>query len=294
MRSILEDRPQLINAEYAINEGGGLVLDNNGKMQYLGLQAAEKIYHDFSITAKGPTGHSSIPKDGNAIDRLARALVKVASAQEPPRLIPITRAFFEASAALEEPSLADAMRKLARTKGSLPKNALAIVAKKPELIAMLRTTCIPTLIEGGTRANALPAKATANVNCRILPDSTPDQARARLISAIGDAGIEVQNKDEDGIEGTAAPSSMTGEFMDAVRRVTSTSYPGLPIIPSLVSGATDSRFLRAKGIQAYGLSPLASSLEDASRDHGVDERIRVSSIRPGIEYMYKLVSTIAR
>lgn len=149
------------------------MLDDGGKVARVSMQTAEKIYQDYEIVAKGTTGHSSVPLDDNAIVRLGRAIVRLGEHRFPARLIPVTRAYFEARAALEPPEMTEAMRKLVAAQGELPADLLKVLEADPAVRADLRTTCVATVLSGGTRVNALPAEAKLNVNCRILPDETP-------------------------------------------------------------------------------------------------------------------------
>ena len=292
IRWILEHEPESVDAELAFNEGGGIRLDADGtKMSFVGLQAAEKTYQDFVLTAKGATGHSSVPLHDNAIDRLARALDRLARSPFPVRLLPVTRDYFTARAAVEPPPLAAALRAAASAKGAIPPKALAVLEANPVLAATIRTTCVATLVSGGTRKNALPASAEATINCRILPDETVDDVKRELAKKIGDPGVTIELGEG---FGSGPPSSLEGAGPVAVRKITAEMFPGVPVIPLFSLGATDSRFVRARGIAAYGLNPIAVTESDARRAHGVDERIPLSSVRPGLEYLYRLVLELAR
>ncbi len=273
-----------------INEGGGIVLGDDGKPKLVALQLAEKEYQDYTLRAKGPTGHSSVPQAGNAIYRLARALSKLEAHPLPNRLLPVTREYLAARAKLEPPPLGPALAALAESKGELPADALAVVERKPELAALLHTTCVATELAGGTRANALPAEATANVNCRILPDESPDDVRRQLAAIIDDDGVEVVPVGE---FGRAGASPLDGPGPRAIADVVHRFYPGLPIVPTLSLGATDSRFLRELDIPCYGFRTAPMKEEDARRAHGIDERVPLASEQPGLELMYALVVELA-
>lgn len=287
---LLEKKPESIRADLALNEGGGIVLGEDGKPKYIALQVAEKIYQDFELVARGPTGHSSVPLADNAIYRLSRVLDRLGRHRFPARLLEVTRAFLEARAALEPPELARAMRRLSRSKGGLPAQALRIVEVNPTLSATLRTTCVATLVSGGTRANALPSEAKTNVNCRILPDETQESVRTRLLEVLADPQVEVRRVED---FRAAGPSPLGGPGPEAIRKVAQGMWPGLPIIPSMSRGATDSRYLREAGIPSYGIHPVALTEEDGRRAHGIDERIPASSLRSGVEFLHKLVLELA-
>lgn len=286
----LEHEPASLDAEIALNEGGGPLLGADGKVSMVEVQAAEKLYQDYRVTAHGPTGHSSVPVAGNAIYRLAHALDRLAGTSFPAHLLPVTRAWLESRAPLEPAERAAAMRALAAATGALPGDALAVLDQDPTIAASLRTTCVATQIEGGTRANALPAQASANINCRILPDETSEDVARQLATIFGDPEIEIAPTQE---FGHAEPSALDGPVLDATRAVTPEIWPGVPIVPFMSRGATDSRFLRAHGVAAYGLGPIAVTEADARRAHGIDERIPEASLRPGVEYLYRLVIALA-
>jgi acetylornithine deacetylase/succinyl-diaminopimelate desuccinylase-like protein len=239
---------------------------------------------------RGETGHSSVPLPDNAIYRLARALVRLEAHQFPARLLPVTRAHFAARAPFEPPERGRAMRALAGAKGALPEDALAILDADPVLSASLRTTCIATLLSAGTRVNALPAEAQATVNCRILPDQTPEQVQQILARVLAEPSLEITPTDEFGF---GTPSPLEGPVPAAIVEVAGQMWPGLPIVPFMSRGATDSRFLRAHGIPAYGISPFPISDADARRAHGIDERIPATSLRTGVEFLHRLVLELA-
>jgi acetylornithine deacetylase/succinyl-diaminopimelate desuccinylase-like protein len=290
IRWLVQHKRSSIDAELAINEGGGIVLDDSGRPKLVALQMAEKTYQDFEISARGPTGHSSVPLDENAIYRLSRALDRLGKHRFAARLLPVTRAFFAGRADREPPALGRAMRALASSRGRLPAGALAIVEADPILRANLRTTCVATLVSGGTRENALPAAARANVNCRILPDETSDDVRRQLVQIIADPQVRVRALED---SSRANPSPLEGPGPAAIRKIIGEMYPGIPVIPAMGRGATDSRHLRAIGIASYGLVPMPNTEANARRAHGIDERIPTASLRSGVELLYRLVIELA-
>jgi len=290
IRWLLEKAPEQIAAELALNEGGGIQLDDQGRPKLVQLQTAEKQYVDFSITARGSTGHSSVPKPDNAIYELASGLARLGEHTFPPRLLPVTRAFFAARAGLEPPDVGAAMRALAAAEGTPPADALAVLDRDPSFAATLRTTCVATMISGGTRVNSLPAKATANVNCRILPGESIADVQREIERVLNDPKLEVAPASE---FGAGDPSDLNGAGPAAIRAVVEQMWPGLPIVPFMSRGATDSRFLRAKGIDAYGINPIGLTDGDEARMHGVDERIPATSLEPGLEFLYRLVVELA-
>lgn len=289
---ILKNKPGMLEAGLAFNEGGGIVLGEDGKPRFVNLQMAEKTYEDFELRTRGPTGHSSVPLPDNAIFRLARALGRLSGYRAPVRLLPITRAYLRGRAAIEREPLAGAMRALADAKGALPEGPLQTVEEDPILSSLLRTTCVATMLSGGTRVNALPAQAMANINCRILPDESVEDLQKKLAELVGDPRVEIKPLEQ---PGRSEASPVEGPGPEAVRAVMAELYPGLPIVPILSRGATDSRFLRRAGVAAYGFNPIAQSEEDGRRAHGIDERFPASSLEPAVKVLHRLVlQTAAR
>lgn len=288
---LLEKRPELLDAEIALNEGGSVKLDENGQVHYIAMQVAEKIYQDFILIAKGPSGHSSIPKKGNPIYRLAQALDRLGHYKPKERLLPLTREYFRQRARLEKAPLSQAMLALADSKGRLPENALKLLRENPIHANMLSTTCVATLLSAGTKVNALPTEARASVNCRLLPDENVEQAHQLLTKIIQDPEIEIRM---DGVTGTSSPpAQLNGEIPVALRKLAKETWPNAPVLPVMQNSTTDSLYLRQRNIQAYGFFPLALSEQDYLRAHGVDERLPISGIRPGLDFMYRLVSELA-
>lgn len=287
---LLANQPESIRAGVVLNEGGGIVLDADGRPARVQLQTAEKTYQDFTLTTYGPTGHSAVPLGDNAIYRMSRALSRIGRHRFPARLLPVTRANLAARAKREKGDLARAMQRLATAKGALPADPLATADRDPVLSANLRTTCVATQIQGGTRANALPAEVTATINCRILPDESLQAVERTLVRIIDDPEVDIENSED---FGSAAASPLEGAGPDAIRAAVEEMYPGLPIVPFMSRGATDSRFFRARGIPAYGIDPIAVTEEDGRRAHGIDERIPADGLRPAVEFLYRLVVHLA-
>jgi acetylornithine deacetylase/succinyl-diaminopimelate desuccinylase-like protein len=294
IRYLIEKRPDVLDAEIALNEGGSIKLDENGNVHYIAMQVAEKIYQDFILVAKGPSGHSSIPKKGNPIYRLARALDRLGNYQPKERLLPLTREYFRQRATLEKPALAHAMLALANSKGSLTqsglKNDLQLIRENPIHAAMLSTTCVATLLSAGTKVNALPTEARASVNCRLLPDESVDDVHKLLTKIVNDPEIEIRM---DGVPGSKSPSpDLMGEVPTVLRKLAKETWPNAPVLPVMQNSTTDSLYLRQRNIQAYGFFPLGLSEQDYLRAHGVDERLPIAGIRPGIDFMYRLVQQL--
>jgi acetylornithine deacetylase/succinyl-diaminopimelate desuccinylase-like protein len=251
------------------------------------MQVAEKIYQDFTLVAKGPSGHSSIPKKGNPIYRLAKAVDRLGSYQPKERLLPLTREYFRQRATLEKPPLSQAMLAVAKSKSVLPKEPMKLIRENPIHAAMFSTTCVATLLSAGTKINALPTEARASVNCRLLPDENVQDVHQLLKKIINDPEIEVRME---GVPGSKSPSpDLNGEVPTVLRKLAKETWPNAPVLPMMQNSTTDSLYLRQLGIQAYGFFPLGLSEQDYLRAHGVDERLPVAGIRPGLDFMYRMV-----
>ncbi|HET7362449.1 MAG TPA: M20/M25/M40 family metallo-hydrolase [Burkholderiales bacterium] len=283
---LLEHQRPLIDAEFALNEGAGVGL-KNGKPIRNGVQTSEKNYVDYSLEVKNSGGHSSLPRKDNAIYRLAEGLARLGKYDFPIKLNETTRAWFERGAPFEEPQTGADMKALAA--GRADAAAIARLSAKPTYNAQLRTTCVATLLSGGHAPNALPQTARANVNCRVLPGEPIAEVTATLKRVLADDAIDVKPA---GDFGSAGPSPLRPDIMQSIEKLTAEFWPGIPVIPSMSTGATDSRFLRAIGIPSYGHSGLAGDIDD-NRAHGRDERVLVKAFDQGTEYLYRLVKVLA-
>jgi acetylornithine deacetylase/succinyl-diaminopimelate desuccinylase-like protein len=287
---ILENESRRVSAEIVLNEGGALVLGDDGRPSRIEIQTAEKIYQDFELVTRGTTGHSSVPLADNAISRLARGLALLDAHRFPARLVPVTRAYLASRASLEPAERAAAMRALADAEGVLPVDAVRVLDADPDLAATLRTTCVATQVSGGTRANALPAEARATVNCRLLPDERSAKLRDKLVEIVDDPAIEVRELDD---FGSGAASPVDGAASRVIGEVAEQMWPDIAVVPFMSRGATDSRLMRARGMQAYGIDPFAMTEEDGRRAHGIDERIPAASLEPAVEFLYRVVVALA-
>jgi acetylornithine deacetylase/succinyl-diaminopimelate desuccinylase-like protein len=284
---LIRNHRDLIDAEWCINPDGGDPLIKDGKKIVRPVQASEKTFQGFWLTVTNKGGHSSMPTPDNAITRLANAIGRLSRFHFPVNLNETTRAYFERSSGLASGQLAADMRAI--TKNERDSAAAARLSMSPFYNAQLRTTCVPTMLEGGHAPNALPQTARALVNCRILPTETPEAVRATLVRVIGDDSVKVTPIDS-GAPGK--PSPLLPIVMNPVEKVTQRLWPGVPVIPQMETGATDGWRLREIGIPTYGLSGVPIDVDD-ERAHGRDERILVKSFYEGVEYMYQLVREVA-
>ena len=282
---------ELIDAAYALNEGGGGSL-RDGKPFLNSVQAAEKVPVNFTLATNNRGGHSSVPRPDNAIYSLADGLGRLARYRFPVQLNPVSRTFFERTAALETPETGAAMRAIVANQEDSA--AAAILSRDARYNSMLRTTCVATRLSGGHAYNALPQTATANVNCRIVPTQTPQEVRAMIARVVADTGIHITETVEIREKSGAAPSPLTAELMDPITSITHSMFgANVPVIPVMSTGATDGRFLRAAGIPTYGVSGLFGDPAD-SRAHGRDERMLVKSFFDGQEFLQRLVHELAK
>lgn len=284
---LTKNHRELVEASLVVNEGGGGVL-RNGKPLFNGVQAAEKITTNFTLRVSNRGGHSSVPRDDNAITQLADALGKVGRYKFPVQLNEVTRAFFSHTANLETPEMGRAMKALVANPGD--EGALAVVAKDPRYSAMLRTSCVATGLSGGHASNALPQLAEANINCRIYPTSNAEEVKATFERVIADTNVKVVIRTQ---RPSTPATALAPEVMRPIERITKELWGDIPVIPTMSTGATDSRFFRALGVPAYGVSGLFSDPAVDARAHGRDERMAVKSYYEGQEFLYRLTKALA-
>ena len=290
IRYVIDHRKELLgDAEFALNEGGGVLLDDKGKPRLVSLGTAEKTFQDFKFTATGIGGHSSVPNDENAIYRLAKALDKLSQFRFPTRLTPSVRDNLRAGAVTQPEARARAMRAAADVKGdTIPPELLAIMDVHPLVRAMTRTTCVATMESGGTRDNALPVSAQATVNCRIMPVDTIELVHETLRKVA--SGLEVELVPDVGV-GPEVPNS--GPVRDAVEKATRAVYGAdVPVVARIGLGASDSRFLRRIGIASYGIGVLAKPEENTRNAHGPDEAAPASSFPIGVAFLRAIVKEL--
>ena len=284
---LAKNRRDLIDAEFALNEGGGGRNDASGKRQLLAVQVGEKASQNYTFLATNPGGHSSQPVPDNAIYQLGDALGRVRGYEFPVRFTDTTRAFFAATATSTGGETGTAITRLLAN----PKDAAAdtIVSRDKALHSTLRTTCVATLLQAGHAENALPQRATANVNCRIFPGEGVEATRAKLQELAGPKVIVTANAP---IRPTAVPPTLDSKIVAPMQAVAARHFPGMPILPLMSTGATDGIFLEAVGIPTYGAPGLFLE-PDFNGIHGLDERMRVSALYDGRDYLFDLVKAYA-
>jgi acetylornithine deacetylase/succinyl-diaminopimelate desuccinylase-like protein len=284
---LLQNHRELIDAEYALNEGGGGNI-KDGIHITNSVQASEKVYVTYILETTNPGGHSSLPVKDNAIYHMADALVRIRNHDFPVSINEVTQMFFERSAELEEGELGDAMRGVLQSPPDPA--AIAYLSGTPHYNSRLRTTCVATRLDAGHADNALPQRARATVNCRVLPGESVGAVQSTLETVIGNNLVTVTEVEAPKL---SPPSPLTEEMLGAIEATTEEMWPGVPVIPTMSTGATDGLYLRNAGIPVYGVSGLFGDIDDV-RAHGQNERILIKSFFEGQEFLYQLTKTLSR
>jgi acetylornithine deacetylase/succinyl-diaminopimelate desuccinylase-like protein len=290
---LTENRRDLIDAAFAINEGARGELDAAGHRVALEVQAGEKTAQNFRLEVTNPGGHSSLPVKDNAIYHLAAALLKIAAYTFPPQFTDANRAYFTGMAKIQaargEAAIASAMQALVRDPGDA--QAIALVsAQDPSWNSTLRTTCVATMLDAGHATNALPQRARANINCRIFPGVAPETVRAKLEELVTDPAVKVTTLEVRGP--SSPPPPLTPQILGPVEKLAAQFWPGVPVLPILQPGATDGEYLNAAGIATYGIEPLFLG-PDFGHIHGLNEYVGVKSLMECRDFLYRLVKIYA-
>jgi acetylornithine deacetylase/succinyl-diaminopimelate desuccinylase-like protein len=293
---LIKNHRDLIDAEYVINPDGGGVDMENGKAIAMDVDATEKLYGDYQLTATNPGGHSSLPVPDNAIYHIADALQRLQDYTFPFELNAVTSAYFKKMSALESGQTAADMKAILATPPD--QGAIQRLSQSPIYNATMRTTCIPTRLSGGHANNALPQTAQANVNCRILPGHSLREVQQDLIRIFNDPKITVHYvNDAGGVFDTAPdrkqlpPPALKPEVMQPLEALVNQMWPGTPVIPTMATGASDGIYTNAAGMPTYGISGIALETNDV-RAHGKDERVPVDSYYRGVEFYYDFVKAL--
>lgn len=282
------NKRDLIDAEFALNEGGGGTTDGKGKVVEQAMQVGEKTFATYRLETRNPGGHSSVPRPDNAIYQLAQALVRLQGYEFPLEMSETTRAYFREAGTGRKDEVGRAM--VALSSNQADKAAEAIVNKDPFLHSNLRTTCVATMLDGGHAKNALAQRAGAFVNCRIFPGHSVDEIRSELAKVIGDEGVNLTAIPPLRPSPPAPP--LDPKIMEPAARLAAKYFPGVPVVPSMANGYTDATFLGAAGIPTYGV-PGAWGDPDGNGAHGLNERIEVRSLYVGRDYLYDLIKAYA-
>ena len=294
---LLKNHRDLVDAEFALNADGGGVITGKGKPFIVAMGASEKLYADYELEVTNPGGHSSMPTPENAIYRLSDALVRLEHYKFPFELNDVTRAFFQRTAKVQTGQVSADM--LTVTKTPPDQAAIERLSQDPYYNALMHTTCIATRVQAGHANNAQPQRATANVNCRILPGHSRDEILQGLTKVVDDPkvsltyvnnGMKVIMGDR---EKTALPPvPLKPVVMDPLEKISAEMWPGAPVVPEMGTGATDGVYTNPAGIPTYGISGLAIDVDD-DRSHGRDERLPVESYYNGVVFYYRYLKAVA-
>ena len=294
---LLKNHRELIDAAFVINHDGSSIVMEHGKPLYYQLDGTEKVYADYQLMVTNPGGHSSLPVPDNAIYALAAGLGRVEKYEFPFELNTVTRAYYERMASIETGQRAADMRAILR----MPPDAQAIARLSHDRMdhSIMHTTCVATRLEAGHANNALPQRAAAIVNCRILPGHSPEEVRQTLVQVLADARISVRYVDDNGqVQDKASdrkgypPPPLNPEVVKPLETLVSADWPGLKVLPNMSAGASDGVFTSAAGLPTYTITGVAIDKED-ERAHGRDERLGVASFYKGNEFFYQYIRSIA-
>ena len=284
---LLANHRDLVQAAFCLNADAGGVEKRNSQRLLYAVQASEKIYQSYKLEAKASGGHSSKPTPDNPIYRLARGLIRLSEFQFPVQLTEITRGYFAKMSEIETGQIATAMKGILQEPPD--PSAIKTLSGSTAYNPLLRTTAVATLLQAGHAENALPQTARATVNCRLLPGDTPDHVLSTLRRVVADDQISITPIKE----AKPSPASpLTSEVLGAIEQAREKVWPGLPVVPQMLTGATDGLYFRQIGIPAYGITGSASDLDDV-RMHGKDERMGVEDFYNSLEFEYQLIKAIA-
>jgi acetylornithine deacetylase/succinyl-diaminopimelate desuccinylase-like protein len=296
---LVKNHRELIEAEFVLNHDGRegySIISEHGVPQEFDLAATEKMYADYQLTVTNKGGHSSLPRPDNAIYQLAQGLLRIGNYPFPFELNPVTRGYFERMATINSGEVAADMRAI--TKAAPDAAAIERLSRQPAYNSMMRTTCVATRLEGGHANNALPQRAQAVINCRILPGHSKEEVRAQLIRVLADPGVVVRYVADDGQVSDQAPdqralppSALVPEVGRPLESAVHAIWPNLTVVPFMNTGATDGIYTRAAGLPTYGLAGIAIDRDDV-RAHGRDERVAVASFYNGNAFYYRYLKAI--
>ena len=293
---LLKNQRALIDAEFVFNHDGGGILSDRSKPVMMTVDATEKLYADFQLSVTNPGGHSSLPTPDNAIYHLADGLIRLQHYQFPFELNDVTRAYYEGMIKVEAPERAADMKGILKN----PPDASAIVRLSQDPIdnSTTHTTCVATRLNAGHANNALPQRAEANVNCRILPGHSAEEVRQQLIKVFADPKIAVRYVDNSGNVFDNAtdrksfpPPPLSREVFAPLEKITAEMWPGTPVIPEMATGASDAVYTMSAGMPTYGIAGTAIDRDDI-RAHGRDERLGVESYYKGVDFYYRYLKAV--
>lgn len=282
----LENIPELREVAFVLNEGGFIVLKDDGTPHHYEVSVAQKVVAQFSLRATGKSGHGSIPHGDNAAEKLVRAINRLLSYQPPIRVIPLVEAYLKGITKIDPPEVKEACE----AQGQKLEELLQASSLHPQIMAMLRDTYTLTVLKAGTKVNIIPSQAEALFDCRLLPDTDPVDFFKRLRSLVSDEGVSFEPLAP--VE-PSPPSPLANPLYQAIERLAARKDPGVSVLPMLITGATDSRFFRSLGIPCYDFVPFRLKREEFSLIHNVDERLRLENFFFAIEFLYELILEVA-
>jgi len=293
---LLKNHREMVDAEIVFNHDGGGILTDHGKPIVMGVDATEKLYADFQLSVTNPGGHSSLPRPDNAIYSLVDGLAGLERYQFPFELNEVTRAYYERMAQTETPERAADMRGI--LKNPPDADAIARLSRDPDENSTIHTTCVATRLNAGHANNALPQRAEANVNCRIEPGHSAEEIRQELIRILAEPNITVRYVSDSGEISDIAPDRksfppppLRRDVFAPLGRIASDMWPGIPVIPDMATGASDSIYTMSVGLPTYGISGIAVDRDDI-RAHGKDERLGVESFYKGVDFYYRYLKAV--
>lgn len=290
IKAVIDKYWNKIACAYAINEGGRVLLQG-AKVQYVGIQSAEKVSYNVAVTATGTSGHASIPLPDNSVVHLATAIQKIGTMETPVQINTITRRYFEQLAPIEDEDTAKWIHALLDQPERFQLAAKRLADMNPMWSSMMRDSISPTELRAGVRVNVIPSESWANLNVRLLPGDSINSVIQQMQKAVNDPKIQFQVEPDSGIN--SPDSSLSSELYVSMQRVAAQQFPGAAVVPFLSTGATDSAELRFHNVQSYGLLPFPLTESDIARMHADDERIPVASFRTGVEFLYRTVYEFA-
>jgi acetylornithine deacetylase/succinyl-diaminopimelate desuccinylase-like protein len=281
----------LIDAEFALNEGGWIMKGDDGKVRYVSISTADKLSIPLTLTSRGTSTHSSMPRPDNAIFALSRAMAKLSAYETPLTITPATKQFFTALSRTTTPPMSTYFRDLVGDDAAKAKKADAIVGKDPLFHSLVRNTLAPVILSGGFRNNVIPGSAQALINVRMIPGSDPAALVATLKKIVGDTTITFELGRT--TYGRTEASSENTDLYRALERSAHMEYPGAEVTPYLFQAGTDAGAWRTRGVPVYGIYPYAIDNDELSRMHGNDERVTIASLKEGTEMMFRVLTDVA-
>lgn len=285
-RWLAQNHRDWIDAEFGLNEGGGGELID-GKPTIQRIQVAEKVFVTYELVAHNPGGHSSLPRPDNAIYDIVGAVQRISQYAFPVKLAPVTQEYFARSAALFTGQKALDMRSIGE--GQVDPDVVTRLSAEPLYNATLRTTCVATMLSAGHAENALPQTARATVNCRVLPWDDLGEVDRKMKELVGNPTVEVTQANP---PTSSPPSPLNAMILEPVEQISVEMWPGVPLIPAMSTGATDSLFMRNIGIPMYGVSGIFADVNDVHA-HGLNERLEQKRLYDGREFLYRLIKRLA-